>query len=79
MVISAPDGGGGRGDENARDPGGNLELEPGSYHLMLFDLRQPLKKGDKFPLTLTFARAGTLEVSVVVEDMAMPIGATRKP
>jgi periplasmic copper chaperone A len=60
-------------------PGGKLELKPGGYHLMLFDLRQPLKKGDKFPLTLTFARAGTLEVSVVVEDMAMPIGATRKP
>jgi copper(I)-binding protein len=60
-------------------PGGKLELKPGGYHLMLFDLRQPLQKGDKFPLTLTFARAGTLEVSVVVEDMAMPIGATRKP
>jgi periplasmic copper chaperone A len=60
-------------------PGGKLELKPGGYHLMLFDLRQPLKKDDRFPLTLTFARAGTLEVSVVVEDMAMPIGATRKP
>ena len=60
-------------------PGGKLELKPGGYHLMLFDLRQPLKKGDKFPLMLTFARAGTLEISVVVEDMAMPIGATHKP
>jgi len=60
-------------------PGGKLELTPGGYHLMLFDLRQPLKKGDKFPLTLTFARAGTLEVSVVVGDMTMPIGATRTP
>lgn len=60
-------------------PGGKLELKPGGYHLMLFDLRQPLKKGDKFPLTLTFAHAGTLDVSVVVEDMAMPIGATRQP
>ncbi|HEY1438965.1 MAG TPA: copper chaperone PCu(A)C [Casimicrobiaceae bacterium] len=60
-------------------PGGKLELKPGGYHLMLFDLRQPLKKGDRFPLSLTFARAGTLEVSVVVEDMTMSIGATRKP
>jgi hypothetical protein len=60
-------------------PGGKLELKPGGYHLMLFDLRQPLKNGDEFPLTLTFARAGTLEVSVVVEDMAMPIGTTRRP
>jgi periplasmic copper chaperone A len=60
-------------------PGGKLEFKPGGYHLMLFDLRQPLKKGDKFPLTLTFARAGALEVSVVVEDMTLPIGATLKP
>ena len=60
-------------------PAGKLELKPGGYHLMLFDLRQPLKKGDKFPLTLTFARAGALEVSVVVEDMTLPIGATPKP
>jgi copper(I)-binding protein len=60
-------------------PGAKLELKPGGYHLMLFDLRQPLKKGDRFPLTLTFARAGTVEVSVVVEDMTMSIGATRKP
>jgi periplasmic copper chaperone A len=60
-------------------PGGRLELKPGGYHLMLFDLRQPLKKGDNFPLILTFAHAGTLEVSVVVEDMTMPIGATRRP
>jgi copper(I)-binding protein len=60
-------------------PGGKLELKPGGYHLMLFDLKQPLQKGDKFPLTLTFARAGALELSVVVEDMGMPIGATRKP
>jgi copper(I)-binding protein len=60
-------------------PGGNLELKPGGYHLMLFDLRQPLKKGDRSPLILTFARAGTLEVSVVVDDMTLPNGATRKP
>ncbi len=59
-------------------PGGKLELKPGGYHLMLFDLRQPLKNGDKFPLTLTFDRAGTLEVSVVVEAIATPDGAVHK-
>jgi copper(I)-binding protein len=50
-------------------PGGRLELQPGGYHLMLLDLKQPLKVGEKFPLTLTFARGGLITVSVPVEDM----------
>jgi copper(I)-binding protein len=54
-------------------PGGRLELKPNGYHLMLLDLKQPLKVGEKFPLTLTFARGGAVLISVVVEDMgAMP-------
>ena len=28
-------------------PGGRLELVPGGYHLMLIDLKQPLKTGDR--------------------------------
>ena len=50
-------------------PGGRLELKPNGYHLMLLDLKQPLKAGEKFPLTLTFERAGTVLASVWVEDM----------
>ena len=50
-------------------PGGRLELQPGGYHLMLIDLKQPLKVGEKFPLTLTFARGGSITVSVQVEEM----------
>ena len=54
-------------------PGGRLELKPNGYHLMLLDLKQPLKVGDRFPLTLTFEHAGTVLASVSVEDMgAMP-------
>jgi copper(I)-binding protein len=51
-------------------PGGRVELSPGAYHLMLIDLRQPLRTGDKFPLVLTFERLGTVTTTVTVEDMA---------
>jgi copper(I)-binding protein len=50
-------------------PGETLELKPGGYHVMLSELRKPLKVGDKFPLTLKFENAGTVEVSVWVEEM----------
>ena len=50
-------------------PGDRVELKPGGYHVMLIDLKQPLKAGDNFPLTLTFEGAGTIEVSVEVEAM----------
>jgi copper(I)-binding protein len=50
-------------------PGDKLELKPGGYHAMLSDLKQPLKAGDRFPLTLTFQHAGAIEVSVRVEAM----------
>lgn len=40
---------------------------PDGYHLMLFDLKEPLKDGDRFPVTLTFERAGTREVKVWVQ------------
>jgi copper(I)-binding protein len=36
---------------------------------MLSELKQPLKVGDKFPLTLKFQNAGAVEVSVWVEEM----------
>ena len=58
-------------------PGGRLELKPNGYHLMLLDLKQPLKVGEKFPLTLTFKRAGGVLISVVVEDMGAVPGERR--
>ncbi|HTP48519.1 MAG TPA: copper chaperone PCu(A)C [Casimicrobiaceae bacterium] len=51
------------------NPGGRLELKPDGYHLMLIDLKQPLKVGEKFPLMLTFERGGTIRVVVTVEEM----------
>ena len=34
--------------------GGQTELKPGSYHVMLIGLTQPLKDGELVPITLTF-------------------------
>jgi len=58
--------------------GAKVELKPGGYHVMLMELKQPLKNGDRFPLTLTFEKAGKIEVSVWVEDMASKGGAEHK-
>ncbi len=48
--------------------GGTVELSPGATHVMLVDLRQPLKVGDsvKLRLTLRFADGRTVEESVLV-------------
>lgn len=46
---------------------GTAELKPGGLHVMLFDLKAPLREGESFPLTLTFERAGTVTVQVKVE------------
>ncbi|MEY4100757.1 MAG: hypothetical protein RL300_1928 [Pseudomonadota bacterium] len=37
------------------------------FHLMLLDLKKPLKLGDKFPVTLKFKKAGECQVEVWVE------------
>ncbi|KTT92292.1 hypothetical protein NS44R_14720, partial [Mammaliicoccus sciuri] len=38
----------------AIEPGKTVKLAPGGYHLMMFDLKNPLKQGDKVPVTLEF-------------------------
>ena len=53
--------------------GGEVTLKPGSFHVMLMDLKQPLKAGETVPLTLTFAGAGALETQLEVRPAgAMP-------
>ncbi len=51
----------------ALEPKRPLALRAGRPHLALLGLTQPLVQGDEFPLTLRFAGAGSVEVSVVVE------------
>src|SRR5690606_850663 len=48
---------------------GSAALQPSGNHVMLLGLRQPLKEGQRFPLTLTFERAGTVTVEVAVEGV----------
>jgi periplasmic copper chaperone A len=46
---------------------GQTALEPGGYHIMLIGLKQALKEGQSFPLSLTFENAGTLTLQVPVQ------------
>ena len=48
---------------------GSVALEPNSYHLMFTDLKEPLKEGDEFSGTLTFDKAGALDVTFEVEGI----------
>jgi hypothetical protein len=47
--------------------GQSVTLKPGGEHIMLMGLNGPLRKGQSFPLTLTFEKAGAREVNVAVE------------
>jgi copper(I)-binding protein len=47
--------------------GDQAVFAPSGYHVMLFDLKQPLRDGDRFPLTLHFEHAGDLPVEVTVQ------------
>jgi hypothetical protein len=57
-------------DEIIVSGGETVALEPGGYHLMLLDLVEPLEVGATIELTLTFERAGEIEVTADVRDMA---------
>lgn len=47
---------------------GSVSLEPGSFHLMIFNPTKVLKEGDRFPVTLTFKHAGKVDVEIAVES-----------
>ena len=48
-------------------PGGTVKFAPMGYHVMLFNLKQQAKDGERFPLTLNFEKAGPITVEVAVE------------
>ncbi len=50
--------------------GGEVELKPGSYHIMFMQLKEQPKAGVKFKGTLTFEKAGVVEVEFAVDAMA---------
>ena len=47
-------------------PGQTVELKPGGYHLMFMALKVGVKAGETIRGTLTFAKAGTVEVTFPV-------------
>jgi periplasmic copper chaperone A len=51
-----------------------VELKPGGYHIMMFDLEKPFTKGQKVPLTLKF-KEGQKTFSQVVEAEVRGISA----
>ena len=62
----------------AIEPGKTVKLAPGGYHVMLMDLKSPLKQGDKVPVTLEFEKAGKVAVSFDVQSVGAqgPAGAS---
>ena len=61
------------------EPGKTVKLAPGGFHLMLFDLKSPLKQGDKVPITLEFEKAGKVKISLDVGGIGAqgPAGADK--
>jgi copper(I)-binding protein len=50
-------------------PGATVEFKPGSYHVMFVDIGKPFAKGDKVKTTLTFQKAGKIDVEFYVGDI----------
>lgn len=47
--------------------GGEVKLEPGSFHIMFVGLKEPAVEGVKFKGTLTFEKAGKVDVEFAVD------------
>lgn len=50
-------------------PHAKVELKPHGLHIMLMGLKKRFAEGDTFPVTLTFAKAGTVTLQVVVDKV----------
>jgi hypothetical protein len=53
-----------------------LAFAPGGRHIMLINMKQPLKAGDTVPLTLKFRNAGTITVQAEVRALVPETDAT---
>src|SRR6202049_1681995 len=50
-------------------PGATVDLKPSSYHLMIMGLKQPIERGKPFKASLTFEKAGPVDVEFMVERL----------
>ncbi|PHP69116.1 hypothetical protein CSC94_03865 [Zhengella mangrovi] len=46
--------------------GGTVELKPGGFHLMFLEVKAPFKEGTAVPVTLTFQKAGKVDLDLKV-------------
>jgi len=66
-------------------PGRSVELKPGGYHVMLMDLKRPLKAGERIPLELRIETRDKrrvtqpVEVEVAMRAPAASTGGAHKP
>ncbi len=51
-----------------------VELKPGGYHIMLMDLKKPLKAGETVPLTLVVENKDKKQSSIEVSAPVKPLG-----
>jgi copper(I)-binding protein len=58
-------------------PGAMVMLQPGGLHIMMIGLKESLKAGTRFPLTLRFEKAGEVKIVVAVEA-SRPAGMDHK-
>jgi copper(I)-binding protein len=56
---------------------GQAELKPGSYHVMMIDLKQVLQEGEKVPLTLSFDDGSSEKVEAIVKNPVPQTPASR--
>jgi copper(I)-binding protein len=54
------------------EPGKTVKLAPGGFHLMIMELKSPLKQGGKLPVTLQFEKAGKVAVTLDVQGVGAP-------
>src|SRR5205085_2093471 len=59
-------------------PGATVELKPGSYHIMIMNLSRPLTKGERVKGSLTFEKAGKVDVEFAVEALGGNAAGTAK-
>lgn len=53
--------------------GKTVALKPGSFHIMLIGLKQPLKVGETVELSLSFEDGTSLQLSAPVQEVAAPM------
>ena len=64
-----------RVDEIALRPGSKAVLAPHGDHIMLMDLKAPLKEGDHLALKLTFQTADAIEIDAAVAAIGAAVPA----